>query len=70
MKGVADEWVKKVYHQRSDEYSDDWNLEGALQDAQLMLHAGLEIANQDAMPAWIPGDEFEAARKAALSALE
>jgi hypothetical protein len=26
------------------------------------------IANADAMPTWNPGDEFEAARKAALAA--
>ena len=31
--------------------------------------AGLLIANADELPAWNPGDEFEAARKAALARL-
>jgi len=37
-----------------------------VQDARLGFFAGLVIADQDALPAWLPGDEFEAARKAAL----
>jgi Zn-dependent M28 family amino/carboxypeptidase len=53
------------YHQPSDEYHGDWNLEGAVQDAQLQLITGLRIANAASMPTWLPGDEFEAARKAA-----
>lgn len=65
-KEQVDLWVKERYHQRSDEYDDSWNLEGALEDAQLLLHVGLVIANQPEMPAWLPGDEFEAARKAQL----
>lgn len=61
-----DAWIKNIYHQPSDEYDPSWNLEGALQDAQLLMFIGLEVANQTAMPAWVPGDEFEAARKAAI----
>ena len=65
-----DEWTKKIYHQPSDEYSDDWNLEGAIEDAQLLFHAGVIVANQEEMPAWVPGDEFEAARKKAIAERE
>ena len=53
------------YHQPSDEYHGDWDLSGAVQDAQLLLEVGLRIANAPALPAWTPGDEFEAARKSA-----
>lgn len=60
------EWTETIYHQTSDEYSDDWNLAGAIQDTKLMFYAGLQAANQPELPAWNPGDEFEAARKAAL----
>ena len=35
--------------------------------AQLLLLAGLRIANDPKMPEWKPGDEFEAARKKALA---
>jgi Zn-dependent M28 family amino/carboxypeptidase len=57
-----DAWVEKHYHQPSDEYRDDWDLAGAIEDNQLLFYAGYEIANQEAMPKWQPGDEFEAAR--------
>jgi Zn-dependent M28 family amino/carboxypeptidase len=59
------DFEKNHYHQPSDEYHGDWNLEGAVQDAQLQLIVGLRIANAPWMPSWLPGDEFEAARKSA-----
>jgi Zn-dependent M28 family amino/carboxypeptidase len=62
-----EEWVEKVYHQPSDEYRDDWRLDGAVEDIQLLFHVGLAVARQDELPAWTPGDEFEAARKKALA---
>lgn len=58
------------YHQPSDEYDPSWNFDGMVQDALLGYWTGLTIANADEMPAWNPGDEFEAARLAALEALE
>lgn len=64
-----EEWIRTKYHQPSDEYSDDWNLEGAVEDSQLLFHIGLRVAQEEKMPQWNPGDEFEAARKAAISAL-
>jgi hypothetical protein len=58
------------YHQPSDEYHDSWNFEGMISDAILGFRTGLAIANADDMPAWNPGDEFEAARLEALAAEE
>ena len=44
----------------------EWREKTALlQDAQLQLVVGLRIANAPKMPTWVPGDEFEAARKKA-----
>ena len=63
-------WTENIYHQVSDEYSDDWDLNGAIEDAKLMFHIGLQTANQPALPAWVPGDEFEAARKAAIEKIK
>lgn len=62
-KEQTDAWVEKHYHQPSDEYRDDWDLSGAIEDNQLLFYATCEIANQPKMPQWTPGDEFEAARK-------
>lgn len=55
------------YHQPSDELRDDWNWEGAVLDTELYFRIGLAIANAPQMPAWKPGDEFEAARKKAIA---
>jgi Zn-dependent M28 family amino/carboxypeptidase len=55
------------YHQPSDEIRPDWNFDGMIEDASLGFWTGLIVANADDMPAWLPGDEFEAARKAAIS---
>jgi Zn-dependent M28 family amino/carboxypeptidase len=60
----------KNYHQPSDEIQPDWNFDGMIEDAQLGFWVGLNVANAEALPAWVPGDEFEAARKKALAAAE
>ena len=65
-----DHYTEVNYHQPSDEYSDTWNFDGMVSDALLGYWTGLAIANADAMPTWMPGDEFEAARIEALKALE
>jgi Zn-dependent M28 family amino/carboxypeptidase len=59
-------WVEKTYHQPSDEFDPTWNLDGAIEDARLLMHVGLEVAQRPQMPQWNPGDEFEAARQAAI----
>jgi hypothetical protein len=58
------------YHQPSDEYDPNWNLDGMIDDARLGYWTGLAIANADEMPVWNVGDEFEAARLEALAPLE
>jgi Zn-dependent M28 family amino/carboxypeptidase len=66
-KEKQEEFEKKDYHQPSDHLRPDWNFEGAVEDARFYLWLGLKVANADTLPAWIPGDEFEAARKKALA---
>ncbi|MBF8270371.1 MAG: peptidase M28 [Gammaproteobacteria bacterium] len=58
------------YHQPSDELTADWNFDGMVEDARVGFLAGWTIANDDELPAWNPGDEFEAARLEALSTVE
>jgi Zn-dependent M28 family amino/carboxypeptidase len=59
-----------TYHQPSDELTADWNFDGMVDDARFGFRALCAIADADSAPSWLPGDEFEAARKRALSALE
>ncbi len=64
-----DIYEKRYYHQPSDEYDEkSWDLAGAVEDAELLLRVGLTVANDSRLPAWKPGDEFEAARRKALTA--
>jgi len=67
-KEQVEAWTEVHYHQPSDELTPEWVYDGMIQDARLGLYCGLAVAQADAMPAWNPGDEFEAARKAALAA--
>jgi Zn-dependent M28 family amino/carboxypeptidase len=64
-----EEWTRTKYHQPSDEYDERWDLRGAVDDVRLLFYVGLQVAERPEMPRWTPGDEFEAARKAALEAL-
>ena len=66
-KEQLDLWVEKIYHQPSDEYLEDWDLSGAIEDARLLFRVGLRVAESPELPTWNPGDEFEAARKRALA---
>jgi Zn-dependent M28 family amino/carboxypeptidase len=62
-----DAWEAQHYHQPSDQLTPEWNFDGMVDDARLGFYAGLEIANDPKLPTWNPGNEFEAARKAALA---
>jgi Zn-dependent M28 family amino/carboxypeptidase len=61
------EYTDTHYHQPSDEIDDTWNFEGIIEDARFGFWAGLIVADSDELPAWNPGDEFEAARLEALA---
>ncbi len=68
-KEVQEKWEETTYHQPSDEIAADWNYDGMIEDARIGFWSALSIANQEAMPTWTPGDEFEAARKQAIAAV-
>ncbi|MGZ3427686.1 MAG: M28 family peptidase [Polyangia bacterium] len=65
---LQEQFTKQRYHQPSDQIDDSWNLEGAVDDVQLMVVTLMRIADAPRMPEWHRGDEFEAARKRALAA--
>jgi len=67
-KQQMDYFTEVHYHQPSDEYDPNWNIEGMIEDARIGFWTGLAIANADEMPVWNEGDEFEAARLEALAA--
>jgi hypothetical protein len=50
----------------SDEVDSNWDLSGAVQDVQLLLEVGYQVANGDKFPEWKPGTEFKAKRDETL----
>jgi Zn-dependent M28 family amino/carboxypeptidase len=52
------------YHQPSDEYHADWDFSGNAKLARFGFVLGWLAAEQHKPIEWLPGDEFEAARKA------
>ena len=61
-----EEWEEHTYHQPSDQITDQWVFDGMIEDAKIGFYSAWLVAQADAMPAWNKGDEFEAARLAAL----
>jgi Zn-dependent M28 family amino/carboxypeptidase len=65
-KAQSDAWNAEHYHQVTDEYSEDWDLGGAMQDISVWFRTGLELAYSNAWPEWREGTEFKAARDAMM----
>ena len=59
----ANDYVKNRYHQPSDEYRADWDFKGLAEMAAFGYELGLKAATQTEPIRWLPGDEFEHARK-------
>jgi Zn-dependent M28 family amino/carboxypeptidase len=64
---AADQFDSRDYHQVTDEIHSDWDLSGAVQDAQLLFEVGYQVTNGDKFPEWKTGTEFKAKRDAMLS---
>ena len=65
-KKKRDEYTEKDYHAPSDQVKPDWDLAGAMDDAQLFFAVGYRVANADKFPEWKPGNEFKAKRDESL----
>jgi Zn-dependent M28 family amino/carboxypeptidase len=63
-----DEYNEKYYHRPADEYDPSrWNLDGAIQDLQLLFLVGKDLASDNQWPKWKPGSEFKAIREKSQS---
>lgn len=57
-------WTLRHYHQPSDEWSEDWDLTGAVADLRLLARLAQRVCDREDPPRWTPGDEFERLRPA------
>ncbi len=51
--------LSKCYHNLCDEYSDDWDLSGAVQDMQAFFEIGYELSKENVWPKWSKTSEFK-----------
>jgi Zn-dependent M28 family amino/carboxypeptidase len=61
-KMMQDENTAKRYHQPADEWSETWDLRGAVQDDELLYRLGRAIADSRTWPGWLEGSEFKSIR--------
>ncbi len=65
-KNKRDEYTDKDYHKVSDQIKPDWDLTGAVDDAQLLTMIGYRVAQGERYPEWKAGSEFKAKRDAMM----
>ncbi|MDQ3710977.1 MAG: M20/M25/M40 family metallo-hydrolase [Acidobacteriota bacterium] len=56
------DYGEKDYHQVSDEVKTDWDMSGAVEDAQWLLQIGYRVAQAEKFPEWKLDAEFKARR--------
>ncbi|BCW94503.1 MAG: hypothetical protein KatS3mg007_2397 [Thermoanaerobaculum sp.] len=66
---MAEQWEAQHYHRPSDELTPDWDFSGMVEDTELGFWCALRVANDPALPQWVPQDEFAPAREQALKAM-
>ncbi len=57
-KQADEEYNSRHYHQPSDEFQEDWDFTALQQAAEYGFLLGQDIANQDKLPDWRPGEPF------------
>ncbi len=67
---AAKDYRDNRYHGPKDEFNEEWNWEGVMQDLQLFYRLGRMLANSTSWPNWVEGDEFKATRDESCAASE
>ncbi|WP_284124033.1 M28 family metallopeptidase [Parerythrobacter aestuarii] len=67
---LSDEYRANRYHGPKDEFSEDWDWSGVMQDLQLFYRIGRMLADSTSWPNWVEGDEFKATRDDSCAAGE
>lgn len=56
---ILDPILAKCYHNACDEYSEQWDLSGAVEDMQAFFEVGYELSHQNVWPQWSKTSEFK-----------
>ncbi len=66
-KAYHERYTADIYHSPRDEFREDWDWSGALDDVWLYYLIGRRLADSTVWPNWYPGDEFRAIRDASCA---
>lgn len=64
---ASEAYTVQRYHKPMDEYNENWDLSGMVEDITALYEVGLEVINSDTWPTWYEGNEFEAIRQDSLA---
>jgi Zn-dependent M28 family amino/carboxypeptidase len=62
-KKMQDAYTTNRYHRPADQYDATWNLDGGLEDVELIFQIGKRLAFETSFPQWKEGSEFKKLRK-------
>jgi Zn-dependent M28 family amino/carboxypeptidase len=62
IRAQRDDYLARRYHKQADEYDPSWDVDGSIQDLQLLYQVGARIADEKRWPEWYKDSEFRAAR--------
>ncbi|MEN1941927.1 M28 family metallopeptidase [Luteimonas sp. MJ246] len=58
----AKHYTEVAYHKPADEFDPSWNLDGVIQDLEVLYGVGRTLADDGSWPNWYEGNAFKAAR--------
>jgi Zn-dependent M28 family amino/carboxypeptidase len=65
---LRETYIRNDYHKPSDAVRPDWDMSGAVEDLDLYLRAGYELASGPSWPEWKPGAEWKPLRDEMMKA--
>jgi Zn-dependent M28 family amino/carboxypeptidase len=65
---LRETYIRNDYHKPSDAVRPDWDMSGAVEDLDLYLRAGYELASGPTWPEWKPGAEWKPLRDEMMKA--
>jgi Zn-dependent M28 family amino/carboxypeptidase len=67
-KAQREDFIAHRDHEPTDQYSDDWNVVGAIDDLTLYYEVGIRVARARRFPRWLPNSEFRGSHHRAADA--
>jgi len=60
---AEDTYNQTRYHRPADMYDATWNLDGGMEDIEMLFQVGKRLAAESTFPKWKDGSEFKKLRK-------